>query len=169
MIHKISILAVLGSILYMVYTSVYRGYIFRPILLVMIVCAALYYITTSVLTKGMVEKKEGSKDIVSYRAGLVSGNNLVPGRLVLSDGRIAFYRRKGDLGGAVEVFSVKSEDLASYSIGKINEYHSGIRINSKADETYEMKCKEILQNEALFRSMMGLAEEDVEQEAQNDE
>ena len=154
MIHKIAIVGALLSILYVVYTSMYKGYILTPVLLIMAVLAAVYYITTSVVTKGMVRKKEG-KDILSYRGGLVDKNDLIPGRLAFDGEKIVFYKRKGDLGGVSECFSLPVSELESYSIGKINEYHSGIRLVAKGEREFSIKCKQILKAESLFTSEIG--------------
>lgn len=154
MIHKIAIVGALLSILYVVYTSMYKGYILTPVLLIMAVLAAVYYITTSVVTKGMVRKKEG-KDILSYRGGLVDKSDLIPGRLAFDGEKIVFYKRKGDLGGLEESMHIATGDLQSYNIGKINEYHSGIKLKTTDGSEYSIKCKEILGNESAFLSAIG--------------
>lgn len=154
MLHKAAIVGALASILYIVYTSMYKGYILTPMLLILAVLAALYYVTTSVVTSGMVNRKEGKKRI-SYRAGLVDKSNLIPGRLEFDEEKIVFYKRRGDLGGVEESFRIPCSELVSYSIGKINEYHSGIKLSIK-DGEYLIKCRDILKNEALFSRVTGL-------------
>ncbi len=158
MLHKAVIAGVLASILYLVYTSLYKGYIFTPILLVMTLLALLYYVMTSVVTKGMVNRKE-KKDTLSARAGLVDSDNLIPGRLAFDSGRITFYRRKGDLGGVTAEFSIRTEDLESYSIGKINEYHSGIRLKSIDGREYSLKSSAIIRDEKTFSDALGFTPE----------
>ena len=80
MLHKIAIIGALATILYIVYTSLYKGYILIPLLALLALLAAIYYITTSIVTSSMVDKKEKKKTI-SFRGGLVDGSNLIPGRL----------------------------------------------------------------------------------------
>ena len=154
MIHKISIVGALLSILYVVYTSMYKGYVFTPMLLLLALFAALYYVTTSIVTRKMVNKKEG-KNISSFKGGLVDKNDLIPGRLAFDKEKIVFYKRKGDLGGVSECFSLPISELESYSIGKINEYHSGIRLVAKGEREFSIKCKQILKAESLFTSEIG--------------
>ena len=159
MIHKIAIVGALSSILYVVYTSMYKGYVFTPMLLVLAFLAALYYVTTSVVTKGMVRKKEG-KNILSFRGGLVDKNDLIPGRMAFDDEKIVFYKRKGDLGGVEECMRIRVGNLQSYNIGKINEYHNGIKLKSDDGSEYSIKCKEIIKNESLFVSQIGWTPEE---------
>ena len=154
MIHKISIVGALLSILYVVYTSMYKGYVFTPMLLLLALFAALYYVTTSIVTRKMVNKKEG-KNISSFKGGLVDKNDLIPGRLAFDKEKIVFYKRKGDLGGLEESMHIATGDLQSYNIGKINEYHSGIKLKTTDGSEYSIKCKEILGNESVFLSAIG--------------
>ena len=165
MLHKIAIIGALATILYIVYTSLYKGYILIPLLVLLALLAAIYYITTSIVTSSMVDKKEKKKTI-SFRGGLVDGSNLIPGRLAFDEEKIVFYKRKGDLGGVSECFSIPVENLASYNVGNINEYHSGIKLVSSDGSEYSIKCRDIFKEEGTFVSTIGwtLSEEDEENE-----
>ncbi len=161
MIHKIAIAVALLSILYIVYSSL-NGYVMIWTLFVLAISAAIYYMTTSLVTKGMVNKKE-KKETISYKAGLVNKSNLIPGRLAFDSGKIVFYKRENDLGGVTPSFIIANADLQSYNIGKINEYHSGIRLTAKDQSVYELKCSDIIKNEDLFVSTIGFVSKDEEE------
>ncbi len=167
MIHKISIAGILAIIAYIVYTSLYKGFIIWPFLLLMAVLAAVYYITTSLVTSGMVKKALGC-DNPSFiiRAGFIekNGKDLTNGIFAISGSRIMMFARKGDLGGCRIIFESDVADVESYSIGKVDDYHTGLILElRKKKGTCRFTSKKFPECEAALREALGwTAEEETE-------
>ena len=157
MIHKLAILGILASIAYMVYSSMYLGKIYIFVILAMIVLSVIYYVTTSVITRKMVEKGLGKKASFALAAGIVSadGTSITPGMFIVSDDMLLFYKRKGDLGGVSIVWSLSVSSLGSYSIGKIDEHHIGIEIKDNREESVKFSSRKFPQEEGAFRKALG--------------
>ncbi len=163
MIHKVSIAGILAVIAYIVYTSLYKGYILWPLLVLMAFLAAVYYVTTSLVTYGMVKKmiSDDDPDFI-IRSGYIekNGKDLTSGVLVVSRGRICMFARKGDLGGCRPVFEAAVDEVESYSIGKVDDYHMGLSIDLKKKAgPYRFTGRKFAGREAEFRNALGWGEE----------
>lgn len=163
MIHKISIAGILAVIAYIVYTSLYKGYILWPLLVLMAFLAAVYYVTTSLVTYGMAKKmvSDDDPDFI-IRAGFIekNGKDLTSGVFVVSRGRICMFARKGDLGGCRTVFEAAVSEVESYSIGKVDDYHTGLSLELKRkDDRYRFTSRKFAGCEAEFRRALGWGEE----------
>lgn len=164
MIHKISIAGILAIIAYIVYTSLYKGFIIWPFLLLMAVLAAVYYVTTSLVTSGMVRKALGcGSPSFILRAGFIekNGTDLTNGIFAISGGRIMMFARKGDLGGCKAIFEADISDVESYSIGKVDDYHTGLILElKKKKESCRFTSKKFPECEAALREALGWTAED---------
>lgn len=161
MVHKLLMIAVLALILFIVWSSM-KGYILIWSLLALAIVAALYYVCTSVLTKGMCRKAYGD-GIFSCRAGMIvnGGKDLSNGRLIATSTELMFVRRKGDLGGCKVCWSAPTAAVEGYTLGKVDEYHMGINFTIKGEKKdIFFPSKEIAGLEKEFRKAIGWSEEE---------
>lgn len=161
MIHKLAVVGILSSIAYIVYSSMYLGRIYLYAVGILILSGFVYYMTTSFITVKMVSKALGKDADFSLRAGMISkdGKNIQSGVFSVSDSTLLFHKRKGDFGGAEVIWSLDALSLGSYSIGKVDERHSGLLVKANGNEEVKFTSRKFLSMEGEFRKALGWPEE----------
>lgn len=163
MLHKSLIAIILADILYIVYCSMKLSMIPIWTLVLLAVSGFLFYVMTALVTEKMVKSSLKDGNAFCVRAGLVKtgGKELLSGILSVSSGMLMYHVRKGDLGGVRLVWSADVQTLEEYSIGKIDEYHSGIRLKLKGEDSeYLFSSRKIASMEKEFRAALGWPDEE---------
>lgn len=160
MIHKLSIALVLADILYIVYCSLYKGMIPIYLLVLLAVFGSLYYFTAAYISEKMVKRVLKDEKAFCVKAGMVSGggNELLTGVLSVSKGLLLYHVRKNDKGDLKLLWSAEVAEVEEYEIGKIDEYHSGIRLKLKSGEEKKFSSKKLLKQEDEFKRALGWME-----------
>ena len=155
----LAILALFGVFVYLIS---FRGIIVWPLMIPVAVLLALYYVTTSLVTRRMLEKARGESGFFSFRASLVSkdGTSLTPGAMAVTQSEIVFYARKGAKGGVRPAWSCFVPEIEGYTLKKVDDWHNGI-ILSLSGESQEVKfaSRSIAKEEGRFRAALGWPED----------
>ena len=155
----LAILALFGVFVYLIS---FEGMIVWPLMAPIVLLVALYYVTTSLVTRRMLEKARGESDFFSCRASLVSkdGTSLTPGAMAVTRNEIVFYARKGPKGGVRPAWSCFVLEIEGYTLKKVDDWHNGI-ILSLSGENQEVKIasRQIAKEEDRFREALGWPEE----------
>lgn len=151
------LLLLFGAMLYFLYTS---SILYWPFLPAMGVVLALYYVSTSVVTKSMVAKIR-NEDFFIVKANKASddGKELIPGALVVTKDELIFYTRKNWNGGVKVIWSGFTNSLEGYSLARVDDKHRGIILNYPKEEVVKIGSPSISKKEKEFRAALGWPEE----------
>ena len=145
-----------------VYYAAFKGLLIWPLMAPIFILLLIYYVTTSLVTRKMLEKGRGESGFFSIRASLISkdGTSLTPGALAVTETEIVFYGRKGPRGGIKPLWSCFVPEIEGYTIKKVDDWHRGI-ILSLSGESSEVKIasRGIGKSEKDFRKALGWPEE----------
>ena len=156
------LLAILVLFGIFVYLAAFKGIIVWPIMVPILLLVAVYYITTSLVTRRMLVKGRGDSDFFSVRAGLVSkdGTSLTQGAIAVTGNEIVFYSRKSAKGGIKPSWSCFTAELEGYTIKRVDDWHKGIVLSlAGSDSEVRFASREIEKKEAEFRKALGWPEE----------
>ncbi len=152
------LLALFGAMIYFIYSSSLIYWQFIPAMALVIV---LYYISSNVITRHMVEKARSEKDFFIIKGNISSkdGKDLIVGALVATPSELVFYRRKTAFGGLEILWSGFVNSLEEYTIGKVDDHHNGIILKFRRGDEMRIGSSSISSKEAEFRSAIGWPEE----------
>lgn len=152
------LLALLGTMLYFMYSD---GLIYWQFIPLMAIVIAAYYVSANVVTRHMVEKQREEKDFFIVKGNISSkdGKELIVGVLVATENELVFYRRKGAFGGLQVIWSGFVSALEEYTIGRIDDQHYGITLSFRGGEDVKIGSSSISKKEAEFRAAIGWKEE----------
>lgn len=145
-----------------VYLAAFEGMIVWPIMAPILLLLAAYYVTTSVVTRKMLEKGRGDSDFFSIRASLVSkdGTCLTPGAIAVTSNEIVFYSRQSAKGGIKPSWSCFVQEIEGYTIKKVDDWHKGIVLSLAGSESeVKIASRDIDKKEKEFRKALGWPEE----------
>ena len=156
MIHKFSIALILIDMAWIVYSSLEYRRINLLLSLSLVLLAAIYYITTAYISKSMVRKRK-KDSLFLYKCGYISSKTeLKAGVLSIDEENIEFFIRQSDLGNIRAVLSIRKDDIDSYSIKKVDDYHMGIEFFLKDDDkTIKFTSKKIKDEEENIKKALG--------------
>jgi hypothetical protein len=127
------------------------------IVALLVLLGFLYYVTEDVVTEKMVEKATGEKGFFSVKGGYIADKKATQfskGRLVITSSEIRFYKRAAGSGGCALLYSVSVPELASFSLGKVDEFHNGIVFTLKSGAEVLFSSKEIASKEAEVKKAL---------------
>ena len=156
------LLAILALFGIFVYLAAFKGLIVWPLMVPILLLVGIYYITTSLVTRKMLEKGRGDSDFFSVRAGLISkdGTSLVQGAIAVTGNEIVFYSRKIAKGGIKPTWSCFTAEIEGYTIKKVDDWHKGIVLSlSGSDSEIKLASRDIEKKEKDFRKALGWPEE----------
>ena len=156
------LLAILALFGIFVYLAAFKGLIVWPLMVPILLLVGIYYITTSLVTRKMLEKGRGDSDFFSVRAGLISkdGTSLVQGAIAVTGNEIVFYSRKSTKGGIKPAWSCFTAEIEGYTIKKVDDWHKGIVLSlSGSDSEVKLASRDIEKREKDFRKALGWPEE----------
>ena len=81
--------------------------------------------------------------------------DLIVGAFVVTKTDILFYKRKSAFGGVSVIYSASVSALEEYTIGKVDDIHSGIILHFKGDEEVKIGAANLYKHEAEFKKMIG--------------
>lgn len=149
------LLAVIGVF---VYLMCFKNMIVYPLLIPVLAIAAIWYVVTFLVTKGMVKKQRGNESFLFIRARLIDdrSNNIVYGALVATKDEVVFYQRKNSGGGIKVCWSAFVPTIESYSLEKVDGAHNGIKLSIKGEtRPILIASGQIAKNEKAFRDIIG--------------
>lgn len=148
------LLALFGGMVYFIYS---KGIIYYQFIPLMAIVIAFYYISTSVVTKSMVKKSLGNEDFFMIKGSMPTKDekDLIVGAFVVTKTDILFYKRKSAFGGVSVIYSASVSALEEYTIGKVDDIHSGIILHFKGDEEVKIGAANLYKHEAEFKKMIG--------------
>lgn len=152
------LLAILALFGIFVYLAAFKGLIVWPLMLPILILVGIYYITTSLVTRKMLEKGRGDSDFFSVRAGLISkdGTTLTQGAIAVTSTEIVFYSRKTANGGIKPAWSCFVAELEGYTIKKVDDWHKGIVLSLAGSESeVKLASRDIEKKESEFRAALG--------------
>ena len=156
------LLAILALFGIFVYLAAFKGLIVWPLMVPILLLVGIYYITTSLVTRKMLEKGRGDSDFFSVRAGLISkdGTSLVQGAIAVTGNEIVFYSRQGAKGGIKPSWSCFVQEIEGYTIKKVDDWHKGIVLSLAGSESeVKIASRDIGKKEKEFRKALGWPEE----------
>ncbi len=125
---------------------------------ILLLLGVAYYVMEDVVTEGMVKKATGEDFFFSFKGGYIKQSNATTfskGRIVVTPTEIRFYKRNKDIGGCLLLYSCFVNELKSYSLGKVDEFHTGITFTLNSDEEVLFASKEIVKKEAELKKVLG--------------
>ncbi len=140
----------------------FRSMIVWPLMAPIFLLLVLYYITSSLVTRKMLEKGRGEKDFFSIRCSLVSkdGTAITPGAMTVTANEIVFYSRKSWKGGIKPIWSCFSQELEGYTIKRVDDRHAGIVLSlAGANAEVKIASSSIQKKEKAFRNALAWPEE----------
>lgn len=140
------------------YFVAFKGVVHLWMLPILVVLTAVWYVTTALVTKGMVKKNRKGEAFFYSRASLVSSDEteLISGALVVTGSEIVFYRRAGYLGGVKPVWSAFTSQIESYSLEKVDEKHDGIILKmNNSENSVKVASKSLKKREDELREALG--------------
>lgn len=128
-------------------------------LIVIFLCilGALYYVSEDVVTEKMVKKASGENVFFSVKAGYITKKNAETfqrGRLVITQDSVCFYKRFKDIGGCLLLYSCPVEEVVSYSLGKVDEYHTGVILKLQNGEEVLFSSRQIDKKESELKKAL---------------
>lgn len=152
------LLALFGAMIYFIYSKSLIYWQFIPLMAIVI---ALYYVSTNVVTRHMIEKAREEKDFFMVKGNIASkdGKELIVGVLVATKTELIFYRRKTAFGGIEILWSGFVSSLEEYTIGKVDDQHNGIILKFRGGDEMKIGSLSISKKESEFREAIGWLEE----------
>ena len=160
---RLILLAILAIFGVFVYYAAFRSTLLFPLLLPLAVLVAVFYVVTSLVTKGMIEKVRGEGDFLYLRCSMIvrNGTDLLGGALAVTPTEIVFYSRASERGGAKPSWSCFTASVEGYTMKKVDDFHPGVSFAIKG-ETDEIRftSRRIAKEEKEFRKALGWPEEE---------
>ena len=159
---RLILLAILAIFGVFVYYAAFRSALLFPLLLPLAVLVAVFYVVTSLVTKGMIEKGRGEGDFLYLRCSMIveNGTSLLGGALAVTPTEIVFYSRASERGGAKPSWSCFTASVEGYTMKKVDDHHPGLSLSIAGEEREICFASRSFQkNEKAFREALGWSPE----------
>lgn len=123
-----------------------------------------YHVMEEVVPLPDIEKSLNCKDFFHIKCGYIKINgdraDLVKGLMVIYSGTVLFYVRATARGGVKLIQSVPGEQIETYVLCKVDDYHAGIQFELSGGQEMKFTGKKFAQNEAEIRKALGWPQEE---------
>lgn len=147
-----------------IFVPIQNRLVYWSLFVLMFILVYVYHVIDEVVPVKDVEKSLGSSDFFRIKCGRVEikGNSaqLRKGLLVIYSGAVLFYVRAKASGGAALAWSTMVENIETYTLHKVDDYHPGITFTLNGGDEVKFTSRKIASLEKEVRSALGWPEEE---------
>lgn len=163
MLKKLVLLLLVLTFAVILFVPIQNRIIYYSLYLLMIGWVVLFRFLEDSVSLREVERKLGSKEFFSIKAGYIFMDGpvcvLSKGLLVVFEGNVLFYKRDRVAKAKLE-YSFPVDSIEGYSLGKVDEFHTGITFEVEGEKgEVKFAGKDFALREGELRMAIGWPEE----------